>query len=151
MRKEIIEKVDVKSLSFFEDWDILVETKTIETMRTNNVVIVPAKCQHSGKMFGIRTEKKNDGWHMNWAFELPEDEAERENIGEETVSGRVIIDPEYPGCPYCGGKGFVHCGKCGKLSCWDEEEVSFSCHHCGHTGEIGMNADEFDDIKAGDY
>ena len=52
---------------------------------------------------------------------------------------------------YCGGKGFVHCGKCGKLSCWDEEEVSFSCYHCGHTGEIGMSADEFDDIKAGDY
>lgn len=42
---------------------------------------------------------------MNWAFELPEDEAVRENFGEETISGRVVIDPEYPGCPYCGGKG----------------------------------------------
>ena len=120
-------------------------------MRKNNVVIVPAKCQHSGKMFGIRAERKNDGWHMNWAFELPEDEAKRENFGKEAISGRVIIDPEYPGCPHCGGKGFVHCGKCGKLSCWDEEEVSFNCHHCGYKGKIGMSADEFDDIKAGDY
>lgn len=120
-------------------------------MRRNNVVIVPAKCQHTGKMYGIRAERRNGGWHMNWAFELPEDEAVRENFGEETISGRVVIDPEYPGCPYCGGKGFVHCGKCGKLSCWDEEEVLFSCHHCGHTDEIGMSADEFDDIKAGDY
>ena len=62
-------------------------------------------------MYGIRAERRNDGWHMNWAFELPEDEAVRENFGEETISGRVVIDTEYPGCPYCGGKGFVHCGK----------------------------------------
>lgn len=46
-------------------------------------------------MYGIRAERRNDGWHMNWAFELPEDEAVRENFGEETISGRVVIDPEY--------------------------------------------------------
>ena len=73
-------------------------------MRRNNVVILPAKCQHTGKMYGIRAEKKNDGWHLNWAFELPEDEAARENFGEDTISGRIVIDAEYPGCPYCGGK-----------------------------------------------
>lgn len=65
-------------------------------MRRNNVVIVPAKCQHTGKMYGIRAEKKNDGWHLNWAFELPEDEAARENIGENAISGRIVIDAEYP-------------------------------------------------------
>ena len=54
----------------------------IIAMRRNNVVIVPAKCQHTGKMYGIRAERRNDGWHMNWAFELPEDEAVRENFGE---------------------------------------------------------------------
>jgi hypothetical protein len=144
-------KVDNQCLSFLKYRDIPLEIKHIIAMRRNNVVIVPAKCQHTGKMYGIRTERRNNGWHMNWAFELLEEEAVRENFGEETISGRVVIDPEYPGCLYCGGKGFVHCGKCGKLSCWDEEEVLFSCHHCGHTGEIGMSADEFDDIKAGDY
>ena len=120
-------------------------------MRRNNVVIVPAKCQHTGKLYGIRAEKKNDGWHLNWAFELPEDEAARENFGEDAISGRIVIDAEYPGCPYCGGKGFVHCGKCGKLSCWDEEELTFSCHYCGNSGTINCESDEFGNIKAGDY
>lgn len=46
-------------------------------MRRKNVVIVPAKCQHTGKMCGIRTERRNNGWHMNWAFELLEEEAVR--------------------------------------------------------------------------
>lgn len=122
-----------------------------KTMRRNNVVIVPAKCQHTGKMYGIRSERRDDGWHMNWAFELSEEEVERENFEEESISGQVVIDPEYPGCPYCGGNGFVRCGKCGKLSCWGEEGALFSCQHCGHTSKIGMSTNKFDDIKAGGF
>lgn len=120
-------------------------------MRRNNVVIVPAKCQRTGKMYGIRAEKKGDTWHLDWAFELLEDEAARENFEEDKISGKIFIDAEFPGCPYCGGKGFVHCAQCGKLSCWDEEETEFHCHHCGYSGTIGGSAEEFVDIKAGDY
>ena len=120
-------------------------------MRKDNIVIIPAKCQHTGKLFGIRAEKKEDGWHLNWAFDLPEDEAVRESFNENNVSGRVVIDAEYPGCPYCGGKGVIHCGQCGNLSCWDEEGEDFHCNHCNYTGKIGGSAEEFGDIKAGDY
>lgn len=122
-------------------------------MRRNNVVIVPARCQQSGKMFGIRAEKRNDGWHLNWAFEISEKEAAHERFGEDTISGRIVFDLDYPGCPHCGGMSFVRCGACGHLSCWDGEDMTFVCHHCGYTGELnmGMSTDEFDNIKAGDY
>lgn len=120
-------------------------------MRKNNAVIVPAKCQRTGKMYGMRAEAQADGWHLTWAFELPEDVASREHFGESKISGRIMIDAEYPGCPYCGGRGFVHCGQCGKLSCWDESDMKFKCHHCGYSGMIGGSAEEFGEIKAGDY
>ena len=118
----------------------------------NEAVVVLCKCGEVHKTYGIRAEKKAaNSWLFTWAFPIKESSAKREGYDKTSIGGNIERSSEYPGCPYCGGKGFVHCGKCGKLSCWDEEEVLFSCHHCGHTGEIGMSADEFDDIKAGDY
>lgn len=120
-------------------------------MRKDNVVIIPAKCQRTGSMYGIRAEKTGGAWHLNWSFPMPEDESARENFNENKISGKIVIDQEYPGCPHCGGKGFVHCGQCGKLSCWDEEDKNFTCHHCGYEGQIGGSAEEFGEIKVGDY
>ena len=64
------------------------------------------------------------------------------------ISGRVDLDPEYPGCPYCGTRGWVLCGTCGKLMCWDDDE-SFKCLWCGATGTV--TAAETFDLTGGGY
>ena len=45
-------------------------------------------------------------------------------------------------------KEFVQCGRCGKLSCWNNEE-RITCGWCGLTGDITKTTDAID-VKSGD-
>ena len=65
------------------------------------------------------------------------------------ISGRVEIDTEYPGCPYCGSTGWVRCGKCGKLTCYNGEGNSFTCAWCKSSGKLQI-AETFD-LTGGGY
>ena len=79
-----------------------------ETM--NQATVVMAKCRRSNQPYGIRMEKKRDGvWYCTWAFKLSERAAANEGYGGTLVSGRVDLDAEYPGCPYCGAMGWFSC------------------------------------------
>ncbi len=115
----------------------------------NEATVVMAKCARSKECFGVRTEKKEGAWHQTWAFKLNLQVASREGYAEQSVSGKVLIDPEYPGCPYCGEKGWFSCGKCGKLTCHNGSESSVTCTWCGNTGKV-FTADSFD-LKGGGY
>ena len=80
--------------------------------------IVVQKCPSSKKLLGVRIQKKEDGyWYSVWNFPLEEKRANHENYDENKIEGAVYIDKDYKGCPFCGQKGFVQCGQCGKLSC----------------------------------
>ena len=119
----------------------------------NDVVeanVVLAKCSRSRKSYGIRIERRRDNiWYCTWAFPLSESGASNEGYGSTMISGRVEIDSEYPGCPYCGTKAWVSCGSCKKLSCWINGEHYFSCMWCGNSGEVTA-ADSFD-LQGGGY
>lgn len=119
-----------------------------ETM--NQATVVMAKCRHSAKPFGIRVEKMNDGvWHCTWAFKLSERAASNEGYGATLISGRVALDPEYPGCPYCGAGGWFSCGSCGgKLTC-NSGEVEVTCGWCRASGRCSA-AENFD-LRGGGY
>lgn len=39
----------------------------------------------------------------------------------------------YAGCPHCGADGFVHCGRCKELSCYDISWATFHCPRCGNS------------------
>jgi hypothetical protein len=52
------------------------------------------------------------------------------------VRGGFGTTPDYPGCPYCGADGFVHCGRCKELSCYDDSWEIFTCPRCGNSGRI---------------
>lgn len=118
-----------------------------ETM--NKATVVMAKCRRSKQPFGIRMEKMQDGaWHCTWAFKLSERAAANEGYGGTLVSGRVLLDVEYPGCPYCGSMGWFSCGACGKLTC-NCGDTHVTCSWCNLSGECSA-AENFD-LKGGGY
>ena len=120
-------------------------------MKSNEreATVVVAKCTHSKQAFGIRMEKKNEVWHCTWAFKINEKSAKNEGYDTAMVSGRVEMDAEYPGCPYCGTMGWFSCGSCGNLTCYSGETNVVTCAWCGNQGEC-QEADTFD-LKGGGY
>ena len=106
--------------------------------------VVMAKCHKSGGSYGIRIEKRtNNTWYCNWAFKLSEKSAGHEGYGNSMISGRVELDAEYPGCPYCGGPGWISCDNCKKLTCYNGTDTKFTCMWCGAKG-ILESASNFD-------
>lgn len=119
-----------------------------EDVTEANVVL--AKCRRSHQTYGIRIEKRRDGaWYCTWAFPITEARAISEGYDSIMISGRVNNDPEYPGCPYCGGRGWVSCGSCRKLTCWSDEEKYFTCTWCGNSGVV--TAAETFDLRGGGF
>lgn len=112
--------------------------------------VVLTKCRKAYKTYGIRVEHKTDNiWYCTWAFPISETNASNEGYGSTMISGRVDIDLKYPGCPYCGGRGWVSCKNCGKLTCWSDDEKEFTCKWCGSSGQV-TSAETFD-LQGGGY
>lgn len=106
--------------------------------------VVMCKCKKSHKSYGIRVERRTDNvWYETWAFPLSEKAGNNEGYGSTKISGRIELEDEYPGCPYCEEKYWVKCGRCGKLTCYDGTETEFKCEWCGATGKI-QSAETFD-------
>jgi hypothetical protein len=78
-----------------------------------NVLLCKCGKKHT---FGIRVEKRGGDWVRTWAYKIDEERAKREGFDTVNISGSFNAAPEYPGCPYCGEKGFACC-HCGKLNC----------------------------------
>ncbi len=57
--------------------------------------------------------------------------------------------PQYPGCPGCGASGFVRCGQCQNLSCWEEAWEVFHCPTCGNSGKVVGVIDRLSDLGTG--
>lgn len=94
-----------------------------------------AKCKEGKKIYGVRLEKTSLGWKYNWAFPINEKRAKAENYDNTMISGNIYPTDDYPGCPYCGAKHFIVCGKCRRLNC-NNESKTFTCEWCGMKGEI---------------
>ena len=115
-------------------------------------VALPAYCSKTGKMFGIRTEQLSLGeWLQTWAFEITEDEAEREKISGATVNGVVYISDSYNGCPHCGAKSWYRCGYCGTVGCLGEHETSATCPKCKNHLSDFTQCDNWDNLHGGGY
>lgn len=111
--------------------------------------IIMQKCSKHKKTFGVRVQLMNDGdWWRTWAFPMKESQAKDEGFDKNNVKGNMFTTEEFPGCPYCGSKGFVQCNKCHKLSCWDGETL-MTCTWCGTKMENIVTATEKFDISGG--
>ena len=95
-------------------------------------------------------ERRADkAWHCTWAFPLTQTMVNHEGFETTKIHGRVDVDNEYPGCPYCGAAGWVSCGACGKLTCWNTRGRKFTCAWCGNTGLLGSGGDNNFDLNGG--
>ena len=104
--------------------------------------VMMAKCQRQKMPFGIRTERTGTEWVCTWAFPLSQRSASNEGYDAVSVSGRITMTEEYPGCPYCKAGGWFKCGKCEKLTCYSGEKT-VTCAWCGNTSECTVS-DTFD-------
>lgn len=114
----------------------------------NEAVIIMCKCPQNHRAFGMRAERIGDKrWLVNWAFPIKESSAKREGYDQTSISGNLEFAEEYPGCPYCGGRSYIICGQCSRLSCQVIYNGYTTCEWCGNTGQIVAYAGE--QISAG--
>lgn len=122
---------------------VKIQTKSNMTKGSKcmTAVIAISKCCNHKRIYGIRFEKHGRTWKYTWAFPVQEKTALREDYDKTQISGTLIEDEEYPGCPHCGAKGFFHC-VCGKLNCWNGECSYVTCSWCGNSGRLsaGINS-----------
>ena len=111
--------------------------------------VILARCTDQGRIYGIRIQKMSDGdWWRTWAFPVDAYRASKEGFGVTRAVGSLNCTEEYPGCPYCGKFGFVMCGNCKKLTCYNGEEW-FTCRWCGIQSNDIEHADRFS-VSGGD-
>ena len=97
--------------------------------------VAACRCAKSGGLFGVRFEKRNNTWVYNWSFKLSEATVQHEGYDSIEIRGRVTLDPDYPGCPYCETKSLLVCS-CGKLNCYDGKSRTTTCRWCGVSGNV---------------
>ena len=100
--------------------------------------IAMCKCKEAiGKTYGVRFQRSGADWKYTWAFEMEESSAKREGYDNTEIMGNIYPDKEYPGCPWCGARAFVVCGRCHNLNCNVSAGGAFKCEWCGMVGELG--------------
>lgn len=105
------------------------------TTLSNKAFAIMAVCEETKQPFGITIDFIGPRrYKFVWAFKIDKERAHREGYDEHSVTGSVELDPDYPGCPYCGTKQFYIC-RCGKIVCYHGEE-SVTCPACGQSGVI---------------
>lgn len=106
-------------------------------MLKKEATVALCKCKETHKVFGVRFEKVSENtWKYTWAFKIKESSAKREGYDNTVIEGDILPDKDYPGCPYCGSKYFVVCGKCNSLNCNIFDGEMFECEWCGYKGEL---------------
>ena len=95
-----------------------------------NVVVVPAWCQQTRRLFGVRMEEKSPShWEGTWAFAMKDKAAAREGYDKTELRGSFELGAAYPGCPHCKSDSLFKCD-CGKVTCWDGQTERVTCGWC---------------------
>lgn len=96
------------------------------------------RCSANGGAFAIEFLRASSGaWEAQTAAQI--DEALLTHHGEtaQSLHGPARAGDSYPGCPYCGDKGFFVCDSCGQLHCLgksregDLGKIWATCFQCG--------------------
>lgn len=112
--------------------------------------VLLAMCNKKKAVYGIRTQKMNDGdWWRTWAFSIEERRGKSEGYDITPVKGNLNETDDYPGCPYCGTHAFVQCGNCHKISCYNGEN-KLTCLWCKHEMKNFTTATEKFSLAGGD-
>ena len=113
-----------------------------------NANVILAKCSADKELYGMRVEERDGDWVRTWAFKIKEEMARHEGFDKVSINGTYSRTSAYPGCPYCGGNGFIVCGVCKKISCYHDEEIGV-CRWCGNASAVTTK--ERLDVTGGDF
>lgn len=113
---------------------------------TKNAFAIMGMCEEHKKPFGITVDPREGAYAFCWAFKINDAQAKKEGYDKTHVHGAVIYDEEFNGCPYCGSKGFYICSRCGKVVCYQGQEI-VTCPNCGQSS--GVRAAEAVDLNGG--
>ena len=112
--------------------------------------VILMRCKINKGLSGIRVQKMVDGkWARTWSFKINERIAKNENFSDDLQLEGMLPTVDFPGCPYCGSKGFVICNKCKKMTCRANESV-MTCSWCGNKLSNMVISTKFD-LSGGDY
>lgn len=103
---------------------------------SDSAFAILACCSETKEPFGITVDQVSSGlYQFVWAFKIDKKKAHREGYDQKNVNGGVIFDKEFPGCPHCGEKRMIVCGKCNTFFCHHGEK-NVTCPECGFKGEV---------------
>ena len=120
-------------------------------MARNEAVFYTLRCTKNKKEFYARYDYAFDNkWVLTYGLtELPEEDrmsSRRSENAKSTIDISLArTGPQYK-CPYCGNRGFVRCGNCGKLTCYDYSG-HFACAHCNNRGTVSGQIKNMDGSK----
>ncbi len=115
---------------------------------SKNAFAIMGVCEETKEPFGITVDPISERkYKFIWAFKINKKTAKHEGYDQKTVTGSIVLDDEYPGCPYCGEKNFYLCA-CGKIVCYHGKKV-VNCPECGFHGELTKVKEV--EIKGGGY
>lgn len=105
---------------------------------TDNLFFWEAKCGSTKQTFYPRFDLgADDSWVLTYGVkELPTGQQVSSAGNSRLDLSRMRDGPQYK-CPWCGNKGLVGCGYCGKLTCYNDRDRHSVCAHCGKRGRIG--------------
>lgn len=104
--------------------------------RLPEVRIILARCAEHRALFGMRLQREGVRWLVTWAFPVREGVAGREGYASAAIEGEFGLDAGYPGCPSCRAEGFVCCGACERVACWDSRAARVTCPWCASRMEV---------------
>lgn len=112
--------------------------------------VILMRCKKNKALSGIRVQKmEDDNWWMTWAFGISEKSAKNEGFSQHYSLKGMCGTSDYPGCPYCKSPGFVVCGNCNNLTCYDGEK-NITCAWCGQHLDNIVISDKFE-LSGGGY
>ena len=102
---------------------------------SNKAFAIMAVCEKTKEHFGITVDPRNGCYAFTWAFKIKKEQAKKEGYEQANVTGKVMYDKDFNGCPYCGSKKFYICNRCGKVVCYHDQEV-VTCPNCGSSSSL---------------
>lgn len=115
----------------------------------DKLFFLEVKCVKTKDTFYARFDyAADDIWALTYGLKsLPAGERVSGGSSQQDIS-YMRVGPQYR-CPYCGAESFVRCGKCGKLTCYDEANGLFKCAHCGNSGPVSGSIEKIDVSSSG--
>jgi hypothetical protein len=104
---------------------------------------VPMKCGKSSLSTTAHFELEGGCWNLASTALAPAT-ATRAHTEESPMAGQFGISETYAGCAGCRADGYVRCGVCNELGCWNTAEPMFRCGWCGNTGPVSGNIESLD-------